>query len=308
MKVFVAGATGAVGRPLVRMLVEAGHEVTGLTRSTERAQDLEEAGATAVVGDVLDSEAVDRAVRAAEPEAVIQQLTELPTDWTPKAMARGLAKTGRVRVVGTENLAAAARAVGARRMIGQSMAFAYRPGGGGLRSEGDPLWDDAPGGYSETVSTLTRMEGTLLDMPEGVVLRYGFLYGPGTWYARDGHQGRALAERRAPMIGAGTGVWSWVHVEDAASACVAALTGPPGIYNVVDEHPAPVNEWMPAMAAALGGKPPRRVPAWLARRVAGEYPVHMFTALEGADSSRARSELGWTPRYADWREGFALGL
>jgi 2-alkyl-3-oxoalkanoate reductase len=308
MKVFVAGASGAIGRPLVRQLLTAGHEVTGMTRREERAAEIRAAGASAVVCDVFDGSALEAAVVAAAPEAVVHLLTALPPRIDYRAKEDPLAPTNRVRSEGTRNLLAAAKAAGARRLIAESVAFFYAPTGDWLKDEEAPLFDDAPPPFGDAAVALAELERQVLEAEgmEGLVLRYGWLYGPGTYYAADGSLTEDAHKRRLPVVGKGTGTFSFVHVEDAASATVAALErGAPGAYNVVDDEPAPGREWTPAFAAAVGAKKPLRVPVWLARLVAGPGAVSMATQLRGASNAKAKRELGWQPRYPSWRQGFA---
>ena len=309
MKVFVAGASGAIGRPLVRRLLAAGHEVAGMTRREERAAAIREAGAAAVVCDVFDAEALKEAVSAAAPEAVIHALTALPSRYDPKSDY--LAPTDRIRVEGTRNLLAAAAAAGARRVVAESIAFAYQPRGAWVKGEEEPLFTGAPGRFGATFEAVAELERQVLGAAgiEGVVLRYGWLYGPGTYYDRDGQQAEEVRKRRLPIVGGGTGTFSFVHVEDAAGATVAAL-GPAatGAYNVVDDEPAQLREWVPVYAEALGAKPPRRVPVWLARLVAGKDIAASAVGMRGASNAKARRELGWQPAYPSWRQGFLDAL
>jgi nucleoside-diphosphate-sugar epimerase len=305
MRVFVAGASGAIGTPLVRQLLAAGHEVTGMTRRQERAEEIRAAGAAAVVCDVFDAGVLRDAVVAAAPEAVIHALTALPSHYDPKSDY--LAPTNRIRVEGTRNLVAATRAAGARRLIAESIAFAYRPQGDWVKDEEAPLFDDAPGNFGATFGAVAELERQALGAEgiEGVVLRYGWLYGPATYYDRGGQQAEEVTKRRLPIVGKGTGTFSFVHVEDAASATVAALErGSAGIYNVVDDEPAPLGEWAPVYAEALGAKPPRHVPAWLARLVAGKDIAAAALEMRGADNAKARRELDWEPAHPSWRQGF----
>jgi 2-alkyl-3-oxoalkanoate reductase len=310
MKVFVAGASGVIGRPLVRLLVEAGHEVAGTTRREEKAAPIRELGATAVVCDVFDAEALEAAVRAAEPEVVVNQLTSLPQRYEPRK-ASFYEETDRVRIEGGRNLLAAARAAGAARFVTQSIAFLYAPEGGRVKDEDARVYDDAPGHFRHAVGALTTHEQDALgaDGTEALVLRYGQFYGPGTYYAPDGHLGREARRRRLPIVGEGTGVFSFVAVEDAASATVAALDrGGPGIYNVCDDEPAPMHEWLPVYAEALGAKPPRRVPLWLARLAAGRAVAEQALEMRGASNAKIKAALGWKPRYPSWRQGFREAL
>jgi nucleoside-diphosphate-sugar epimerase len=308
MKVFVAGASGAIGRPLVRQLVAAGHEVTGMTRREERAAEIRSAGATAVVCDVFDMPALESAVATAAPEAVVHLLTALPPRIDYRAKQDPLAPTNRVRSEGTRNLVAATKAAGARRLVAESVAFFYAPQGDWVKSEEAPLFDAAPPPFGDAATALQGLERQVLEAEgiEGIVLRYGWLYGPGTYYAADGSLTEDALKRRLPVVGKGSGTFSFVHVEDAASATVAALErGASGTYNVVDDEPAPGHEWTPAFAAEIGAKKPFRVPVWLARLVAGAGAVSMATELRGAANAKAKRELGWQPSYPSWRQGFA---
>jgi 2-alkyl-3-oxoalkanoate reductase len=306
MKVFVAGASGAIGRPLVRQLLAAGHEVTGMTRREENAAVIREAGAEAVVCDVFDAAALEGAAREAAPEVVIHELTSLPPRLDPKAKD-ALAPTNRLRSEGTRNLIAAARAAGARRLIAESVAFFYVPEGDLVKGEDASAFGDAPGPFGEASKALADLERQVVGAEEleGVVLRYGWLYGPGTYYDRDGSQTEDFHKRRMPIVGKGSGIFSFVQIEDAASATLAAVErGAPGIYNVVDDEPAPLSEWAPVFAEAVGAKKPLRVPVWLARLVAGSAAAEMTTSQRGASNAKAKRELGWQPRYPSWRQGF----
>ena len=310
MRVFVAGASGVVGLPLVRQLAEAGHEVTGTTRREERAGSIREAGAEAVVLDVFDSEALRDAVAAAEPEVVVNQLTSLPQRYDPRK-ASFYEATDRVRAEGGRNLLAAARAAGARRFLTQSICFLYAPEGDWVKDEDARPFDDAPGHFRRAVDVLTGHEQEALGAEgiEALVLRYGQFYGDGTYYAPDGHLGREVLRRRFPIVGAGTGTFSFLAVDDAAAATVAALDrGAPGIYNVCDDEPARLSDWLPVYAEALGAKPPRHVPLWLARLLAGRAVADQAVALRGASNAKARARLGWEPRHPSWRQGFAEAL
>jgi len=309
MRVFVAGASGAIGRPLVRGLVAAGHEVTGMTRREERAEGIRSAGAAAVVCDVYDAEALEAAVVAVAPEAVVHELTALPHRYDPKSDY--LAATNRIRVEGTRNLVAAARAAGVGRIVAESIAFAYRPQGGWVKDEEEPLFEEAPGRFGVAFGAIAELERQVLeaDEVEGIVLRYGWLYGPGTYYDRGGQQADEVTKRRFPVVGEGTGTFSFVHADDAASATAAALeAGAPGAYNVVDDEPAPLREWLPVYAGVLGAKPPRRVPVWLARLVAGKDVAASAVGLRGATNAKAKRELGWQPAHSSWRRGFPAAL
>jgi nucleoside-diphosphate-sugar epimerase len=307
VRVFVAGATGAIGRPLVRMLIDAGHEVTGMTRSEERAEALRAGGANAVVADALDAEAVRAAMEGSAPEAVVHQLTDLPQEFS---MRYGYGETSRLRTEGTRNLLDGARAADARRFVAQSIAFIYSPKAPPVADEDAPTLAGTPD-FGEAVDAVMELEHavTTAEGIDGLALRYGFFYGPGTWYARGTKLAREVERRRFPIVGDGRGIFSFIHVDDAAAATIAALEdGAPGVYNVVDDDPAPMREWLPAFADALGAKPPRRVPRWLARLVAGANASMAGSQMRGASNEKAKRELGWKPRYATWRAGFREGL
>lgn len=309
MRVFVAGASGAIGRPLVQRLIAAGHAVTGMTRREEKAEEIRAAGAEAVVCDVFDAAALEAAVTAAQPQAVIHALTALPAKFDPKSDY--LAATNRVRSEGTRNLVAAARAAGARRIVAESVAFFYEPEGDWVKDEEARLFVDPPGRFGAAREALGVLEREVVEAEglEGLVLRFGWFYGPGTYYDRGGSVAEETLKRRYPVIGAGTGTFSFVHVDDAAEAFVAALErGAPGLYNVVDDEPAPLREWLPVYAEALGAKPPRRVPAWLARLAAGKDLAGAAVEMRGASNAKAKRELGWAPTHPSWRQGFADSL
>jgi nucleoside-diphosphate-sugar epimerase len=304
--VFVAGASGAIGRPLVPRLLAAGHEVTGSTRSRERAEAIRAAGATPVLVDALDPEALLQAVEQAAPEVVVHQLTALPERFDPRR-ADLYDATNRVRAEGTANLLAAALAAGARRFVSQSIAFGYAPGPRPeVISEDAPLNLEAPSPFAEAMRVIAEMERAVLhtDGLEGLVLRYGWFYGPGTYYAEDGTTAEEVRKRRFPVIGSGAGLFSFIHVDDAADATVAAVEGgAPGVYNVVDDEPAAMRDWLPAYAEAIGARRPRRIPVWLARLAAGKM-ASLVNQQPGASNAKAKRELGWQPRWRTWREGF----
>jgi 2-alkyl-3-oxoalkanoate reductase len=310
MRVFVAGASGAIGRPLVAKLIAAGHEVTGMTRSESKAQDVRRSGARAAVVDVFDLDALRAAVEEARPEVIVHELTALPDrlDFRQKDV---YAPTNRLRTEGTRNLLDAASAAGARRFISQSIAFAYRNEGSRVKSEADPLLDDAPGAFGSGVNALRQMEAMVLgaDGLDGLVLRYGFFYGPGTHYGDDGAMVADVRRRRLPIVGRGTGVFSFIHVDDAADATVTAVErGAAGVYNVTDDEPAAMSDWIPVLAEAAGAKRPMRVPVWLAKLVGGKQVATFASALRGASSEKAKRELGWEPAHSSWRSGFAESL
>jgi nucleoside-diphosphate-sugar epimerase len=304
MRVFVAGATGAIGRPLTRQLREAGHEVIGMTRSEERAAALREAGAEAVIADALDTGAVRNAVEGARPDVVVNELTDLARRLNPRKYAEWLEGTNRLRTQGTRNLVEAADAIGVKRVVSQSCAFAYsfEPG---TKTEDDAL-QGSDGG--EMWAAVDELELLTLGAPGGIVLRYGFFYGPGTAYDRDGQQIELIRKRQMPVIAGGKGAFPFIHVEDAASATVAAIErGGPGVYNVVDDDPAYVRDWIPYLAQVTGSKKPMRVPGFIARIAAGSLAA-MAGQMQPVSNAKARTDLGWEPRYPSWREGFRAEL
>ena len=311
MRVFLAGASGVIGGRLIPALIDSGHEVIGMTRSPDKAETVRGTGAEPVVCDALDADALRDAVIRAEPEAVINHLTDLPRDLGRRSMKRGQEANNRIRAVGAPNLAAAARAAGARRIVAQSIAFLYAPRGGPIKVESDPLYHAAPPPFDESAAALVALERATTETEgiEGVVLRFGWWYGPGTTYASDGYVARMVRRRRFPIVGGGGGMFSFAHVDDVASATIIALGDvPPGVYNLVDDEPAPVREWLPAYAEALGAPPPRRAPTWLASLIAGRSATFMMEKLRGASNAKARRELGWAPRYPSWRQGFREAL
>jgi nucleoside-diphosphate-sugar epimerase len=314
MKVFVAGAGGALGRVLVPRLVEEGHDVVGMVRSPSKQGLVRELGAQPVVADALDPAQVAAVVGAAEPEAIVHQLTALSGKLDLRHFDRDFALTNRLRTEGTDHLLAAARAVGTRRFVAQSFTgWPYARVGGPVKTEEDPLDPEPAAAFRGTLAAIRHLEAAVAgaDWIEGLALRYGGFYGPGTSLALhpDGEHVEAVRKRRFPVVGSGAGVWSFLHIEDAASATAAAIRqGAPGLYNVVDDEPAPVSEWLPALAAALGAKPPRRLPRWLGRLLAGEAATVMMTEVRGAANAKAKRELGWRLRYPSWREGFRKGL
>ena len=304
MRIFVTGATGALGRHLVPGLVTAGHEVTATTRTPGRVAQLRAAGAEPVVVDGLDREAVIAAVQAAVPEVIVHEMTALASLRSLRNPDKVFAVTNELRTRGTDNLLAAAARAGTRRVIAQGYAGAApdKPSGGALKTEADPLDWLPVRGAAHMPAAITYVDKTVpLEAPEGIVLRYGTFYGPGA--------GEFLVEmarkRQLPVIGGGTGVWSFIEITDAAAATIAAIEhGTPGIYNVVDDDPTPVAEWLPYLAKVAGGKPPLRVPAWIGRLLAGEFVVAQMTSSRGSSNQKARKELGWVPQYLSWREGF----
>jgi 2-alkyl-3-oxoalkanoate reductase len=314
MRVFVAGATGALGKQLVPMLAEQGHEVTGMTRSPAKQELIRKLGARPVVADALDPEAVAQAVGESEPEVVIDQLTAIDTSAMGRSIDKMFAQTNRLRTEGTDHLLTAARATGARRFLVQSFAgWPFEPTGGPIKTEEDPLQEHPPKTVSETLAAIRYLEETVTgaDGIEGLALRYGGFYGPGTSIAvnPDGAQVEMVRKRRLPVIGNGAGIWSFVHIHDAAAATVAALDhGAPGLYNVVDDDPARVSDLLPELARVIGAKPPRHLPRWVGRLIAGEGNTIMMTEVRGASNEKAKREVGWELRYPSWRLGFREGL
>jgi 2-alkyl-3-oxoalkanoate reductase len=313
MKIFVAGASGAIGRRLVPLLLSNGHEVVGTTRSPEKADALGAAGARPVVLDALDRDAVRKALTQTQPEVVVDELTALAGFTDFRKFDQGFAATNRLRTEGTDHLLEAMRRAGVRRFVAQSYAgpgFFARTGGS-VKSEEDPFDPDPPPALRRTVEAMRYLERAVLGAEgvESIVLRYGSLYGPGTSLSEGSFQLEGVRRRRFPIVGAGTGVSSFIHIDDAASATVAAIeSDKTGLYNIVDDDPAPVAEWLPALAEAIGAKAPRHVPAWLARLFVGEHGVVMMTESRGASNAKAKRELGWQPTYPSWRVGFRVGL
>jgi nucleoside-diphosphate-sugar epimerase len=312
MNVFLAGATGAIGRRLVPMLVERGHAVHGTTRSRAKADALRTAGAVPVVIDVFDAEALRAAVAAASPEVVVHELTALPEVLDPRRIERLFEETNRLRTEVLDTLLAAAIAAGASRFVAQSYAgWPFAREGGPVKTEDDPLDPDPPAALRATLDAIEHLERSVVGAQElqGVVLRYGGFYGPGTSIAPGTKQVELIRKRRFPIVGEGRGVWSFVHIDDAAAATAAAIEhGARGIYQIVDDDPARVSEWLPALAAASGAKPPRRLPLWLGRLVGGEVGVILLDQIRGASNEKAKRALGWQPRYPSWREGFPAAL
>jgi nucleoside-diphosphate-sugar epimerase len=300
MKVFVAGATGAIGARLVPMLVERGHEVAGSSRSAEKAEVLRGRGAEPVMLDLLDARAVREAVAAYRPDAIVHEATALAGMTDFKHFDRSFAQTNRLRTEGTDALLAAAREAGVDRFLAQSFAgWPYARDDGAVKTEDDPLDTTPVPAMRETHAAIRYLERRVVDAG-GIALRYGGFYG-----SPDDPQLELVRKRRFPIVGDGGGIFSFVHLEDAAAATVLALErGAPGVYNVVDDEPSPVREWLPALAREIGAKPPRRVPALVARLLAGEPGVVLMTEARGASNAKAKRELGWTLRYPSWREGF----
>lgn len=309
MKILIAGASGAVGRQLVPKVVANGHEVAGTTRTPRKEALLREMGATPFVVDVLDAEAVAGAVATFEPDVIVHEATAL-SSVDMRRFEESFALTNRLRTEGTDHLLAAGRAIGVQRFVAQSFAgWPFARSGSRVKTEDDPL-DPAPiPPMRTTLAALRHLEEAVIgaDWTQGIVLRYGGLYGPGTSLDVEGGEMTEMIRRGFfPIIGSGEGMYSFIHVADAADATLAAIErGTRGVYHVVDDDPAPVREWLPVVAAALGAKPPRRIPRWLGRLIAGETIVTMSTEARGASNERAKRRLGWAPRHASWRDGLA---
>ena len=312
MRIFVAGATGAIGRRLVPLLVANGHSVIGTTRTPGKADALRAAGASPVVLDALDRDAVGEALKRAEPEVVVHQATALAGFTDLRRFDEGFAATNRLRTEGTDNLVAGMRELQVRRLVAQSYAgWPHARTGGPVKTEDDPLDDDPPEAVRRTLEAILYLERAVLqtDGVEGTALRYGGFYGSGTSLGEGGFQLEGVRRRRFPIVGGGTGVTSFIHIDDAATATLAAIeSGKPGLFNIVDDDPAPVAEWLPILAAAIGAKPPRRLPAWVARLFVGEHGVVMMRDVRGASNAKAKRDLGWQPAYPSWRDGFRRGL
>ena len=311
MRVFVAGATGAIGRRLVPMLVADGHHVTGMTRSAGKRAELEERGATAVVADALDARAVADAIGRSQPEVIIHELTAIPAVVDPRKFEKQFHLTTRLRTQGTDNLLAAARASGVRRFIAQSYAGWYARTGGAVKTESDPLDSNPPAALCDTLHAIKYLESAVQNTVgiDGIVLRYGGLYGPGNGLSEGGPLLEQVRQRKFPIVGGGTGVWSFIHVDDAARATAAAVRrGVPGIYNIVDDDPASVAEWLSTLAEIIGAKQPMRLPAWIARFAVGAVGIAMMTDVRGASNRKAKAELEWQPAWSSWRQGFREGL
>jgi 2-alkyl-3-oxoalkanoate reductase len=312
MKVFVTGGTGAIGKFLLPQLLEKGHEVVALTRSASKAVILEQQGITAVIADPLDKAQLTAAVRRAEPEVIIHQLTALSGVSNFRKVDEEFALTNRFRTEVTDTLLAAARTIGTQRLIVQSYCgWPYARKGGPVKTEEDPLDPKPLENFTKTLAAIRYLENKIGSVPslEGIALRYGTWYGPGNAIGKAGTVYKMVKKRRLPVIGGGGGIWSFIHVSDAASAAVAAITnGSAGIYNVVDDEPARVSQWLPALAKAIGAKPPYKIPHWVGELIIGKAGVVMMTQIRGCSNAKAKRDLNWTPRYASWRKGFVEGL
>ncbi len=312
MRVFVAGGTGALGRALIPQLLENGYQVTGLVRTPEKGETLKAMGADSVIADPLNREELTEAIIAAKPEVIVHQLTALAQFGSFKRFDQEYALTNRFRTEVTDTMLAAARVIGARRFIAQSSCgWPFARVGGPVKKEDDPLDPNPPAQFDETLAAIRYLEDTLLQTTDiqTVVLRYGFFYGPGTAIAQDGAIATLIREGKMPIVGKGSGVWSFIHILDAARATVVAVSqGAPGIYNIVDSEPVPVAEWLPLLAQVLGAPPPPTVPAWIAKLAIGEGGVSLMTQVRGGSNRKAISGLGWQPMFPNYRQGFLKGL
>jgi nucleoside-diphosphate-sugar epimerase len=312
MKIFLAGATGAIGRRLVPLLVRDGHSIVATTRHAGKLDSLRSAGAEPIVLDALDRDAVMKAVLAARPDVIVHQLTALAGVRNFKKVDQELAVTNRLRTEGTQYLLDAARAAGVRRFVAQSYTgWPNVREGGPVKTEDDPLDPHPPKAMTETLEAIRRLESMVAGATGlvGIVLRYGAFYGPGTSVAIGGDIVEMLRGRKFPLIGNGAGVWSFIHIDDAAEATrVAIQQGPAGIYNIVDDEPVAAAVWLPELSRSVGAKPPFHVPVWLGRLAAGEVGVSMMTRVRGSSNAKAKRVLGWRPGYASWRDGFRRGL
>ena len=308
MKIFLAGATGALGKQLVPRLVAAGHEVVGTTRSDSKQGALRELGATPVVLDALDADQVAQAVAHAQPDVIVHELTAI-SDFDTRHFDRAFASTNRLRTKGTDHLLSAGHAAGVERFVAQSYAaWPYARTGGPVKTEEDPLDPTPPREMRESMAAIKHLEEAVIaaDWTQGIVLRYGAFYGPGTSMWPGGEQFEMVRKRKFPVVGTGGAVWSFIHIADAAEATIAAIErGQRGIYNVVDDDPASVAEWLPALAEQLGARKPWHVPRLVGRLAAGEAGAVLLTEIRGASNAKAKRELGWAPRHPSWREGFA---
>lgn len=312
MKIFLAGATGAIGKRLLPMLVASGHEVTGTTRTAAKARSIRSIGAKPEIVDVLNKRQVIEAVERTKPDVIIHEVTAIPQSLDLKHFDESFALTNMLRTEGTDHLLVAARQTGCRRFIAQSYAgWTYARTGSWVKREEDPLISEPEESVRDTFQAILHVESAVLNEPriEGFVLRYGAFYGPGTSLGHRGSVLQDVAKRRVPIVGKGTGYWSFLHVDDAASATVAAVVATsPGLYNICDGEPAPVSEWLPFLADAIGAKPPRHVPSWLGRMAIGEHGVAMMNEVRGASNEKAKSQMRWKPKWPSWRSGFREGL
>jgi nucleoside-diphosphate-sugar epimerase len=312
MRLFVAGSTGAVGKFLVPLLIENGHEVIALVRTSEKANAVEMMGAKVAVADALNKEELTAAIKTAEPEVIIHQLTALKGVGNFKKLDEEFALTNRYRTEVTETMLTAARLVGTRRFIAQSFCgWPFAREGGPIKTEEDPLDPNPPASFRKILDAIRYLENAVQKSGDlqALALRYGMFYGPGTAIAKDGPVVDLVRKRKLPIVGDGAGIWSFIHIHDVARATVAAVSlGDPGIYNVVDDDPAPVSTWLPALAQAVGAKPPHHVPVAIGKLAVGDGGVSMMTKIRGASNAKAKRELGWQPTFPSWRRGFIEGL
>ncbi len=312
MRILLAGATGALGRRLLPLLVDAGHDVVGTTRSAANTASLQRAGVEPAVMDGLDAESVTAAMTAARPDAVIHQLSSLSGASNLKKFDATFAATNALRTRGTDLLLAAAVSAGAKRFIAQSYTgWPNERTGSLVKDEADPLDSHPTKASRQTLDAIKYVEQVVTSSPDlhGTALRYGTFYGPGTGFQPGGEMYELIRKRQLPLVGTASGIWSWIHIDDAARATMLALErGAPGVYNITDDEPAPVSEWLPHLAAAIGAKPPRRLPAWLVRPMIGEHGISLMTQIRGSSNAKAKRELGWTLEYPSWRSGFESGL
>jgi len=312
MRIVVAGASGAVGKALVPVLIKAGHEIAGLVRRKESGPALIQAGAAPLFADALNKAEVHRAIAAFNPDAVVHQMTALPAVPNFRDFDKAFAQTNQLRTIGTDNLLAAAREVGARRFVAQSFAgWPYARTGGPVKSESDPLDPDPSPAFRRTLEAIQYVESAVAAARDvgGISLRYGAFYGPGTALSGDGWMVEQVRRRRLPLIGKAQGVWSFIHVADVATATLAALESEStGTFNVTDDEPAPVAAWLPFLAEAIGAKTPRQIPYFIARVLLPSYLLEMMTVVRGASNARFKQAFSWQPGFASWREGFRHGL
>jgi nucleoside-diphosphate-sugar epimerase len=312
MTIFVAGATGAIGQRLIPLLVAGGHRVIGTTRTSSKIDQLRAKGAEPVIVDGLDREAVLECVLSAKPDVIVHQMSALASMRSFKRFDDEFALTNRLRTEGTEYLLAAAHAAGARKFVAQSYSgWPSAREGGPVTTEADPFDAAPPKTMSKTLAAIRKLENLVVHASGmiGTVLRYGSFYGPGTSVAQDGEVIQLIRQRKFPLIGSGAGIWSFIHIDDAASATRLAIErDAPGVYNIVDDEPAPVATWLPELASAVGAKAPYHLPAWLGQLIAGSAGLSIMTKVRGSSNAKAKSELGWRPRYTSWRDGFRYGL
>ena len=313
MKIFVAGSTGVVGKILVPQLIEQDHEVFALVRNSQKSKDVEVVGAKAVIANALDKIELTESIKKTEPEVVIHQLTSLSNvSGNFKKFDEEFALTNRFRTEVTDTLISAARLVGTRRFIAQSFCgWPFAREGSPIKIEEDSLDSDPPTGFRKTLQAIKHLEKAVKSVTdfEALALRYGIFYGPGTGFSKDGPIAELLRKHKMPIVGNGNGVWSFIHINDAVSATVNAISqGKPGIYNIVDDEPVPVKSWLPYLAEILESKPPSKIPAWIAKLIIGNAGVSMMTQIRGGSNVKAKRELSWKPVYSSWRQGFKEGL